>query len=280
MVSTLSEPRNKTDRHRGFSICRALAQRHPDHCLAVHTANPSFTKPTAKRSAMAFLKYKIAKLTKGKLPLLSFGYLPTELESRSKAKHPSTTHDPLYPYHPLGPTLHRLYSLRPQTLSFSLCDSPVGLLAALLDVIHTRVPAGSPLNSRSRSPFLSPVELEMQDNSLPRHERIHSGSTDRPHPMSPRDNDSEPKNYTWTPTEILNWTMMQWLPGPESSLRWLRQAHLDTTRPHWNDYCPVPLGISTFHAQNSNTMTPLMWGSTSWQIEWVRTTYPALQNED
>jgi hypothetical protein len=267
------------DGHRGFSICRALAQRHPDHCLAVHTANPSFAKPTVKRSAMAFLKYKIAKVTKGKLPLLSFGYLPTELESRSQAEHPSTTHESLYSDRQLGPTLHRLYSLRPQTLSFSLCDSPVGLLAALLDVIHTRVPAGSPLSSRSRSPFLSPVELEMQDNSLPRHERIHSGSTDRPYPMSPGGNDREAKNYTWTPTEILNWTMMQWLPGPESSLRWLRQAHLDTTSPHWSDYCSVPLGISTFQSRNSNTRTPLMWGSTSWQIEWVRTTHTALHSE-
>lgn len=279
MVSTPNQARCIAHSCRGFSICRALAQRHSNHCLAVHTANPSFAKPTAKRSAMAFLKYKIAKLTKGKLPLLSFGYLPTELESRPEAEYTSTPHDSLYSDRPLGPTLHRLYSLRPQTLSFSLCDSPVGLLAALLDVIHTRVLSGSPLSSRSRSPFLSPVELEMQDHSLPRHERIHSGSTERPHPMSPRDKEMEARNYTWTPTEILNWTMMQWLPGPESSLRWLRQAHLDTTASHWNDYCSVPLGISSFQARTSNTATPLMWGSSSWQIEWVRTTHASLEDE-
>jgi hypothetical protein len=207
---------------RGFSICRALALQHPKRCLAVHTANPSFVEPTAKQSAVAFIKYKIAKITKGKLPLLSFGYLPTELQSRPDGEHLSAIQNSLYSDRPLGLTLHRLYSLRPQTLSFSLCDSPVGLLAALLDVIHTRVPAGSPLSSRSRSPFLSPVELEMEDTngvqSVPRHERIHSGSTERIPPRSARQSEMEARNYIWTPTEILNWTMMQWLPGECSIL--------------------------------------------------------------
>jgi hypothetical protein len=205
-----------TDRRRGFSVCRALAQSHSKHCLAVHTANPSFKEPTAKRSATAFLKYRIARLTRGKLPLLSFGYLPTDFQSRLEDEQTSTAPNPLYLDRLLEPTLHHLYSLRPQTLSFSLCDSPVGLLAALLDVVHTRVPSSSPLSSRSRSPFLSPVELEMQESnhgpSALRHERIHSGSTERPH-QSPRQNELEARNYTWTPTEILNWTMMQWLPG-------------------------------------------------------------------
>jgi hypothetical protein len=206
--------------------------------------------------------------------LLNFGYVPSELQSRSEDEASSPSQASPYLDEPLGPALHRLYSLRPQTLSFSLCDSPVGLLAALLDVIHTRAPTTSPLSSRSRSPFLSPTELEMQgSNTYPRHERIHSGSTERPHPTSPRQSEMETKNYIWTPTEILNWTMMQWLPGPESSLRWLRQAHVDTTRPQWNDYCAVPLGISSFQAGKGSAATPLMWGSTLWQIGWVCTTW-------
>jgi hypothetical protein len=172
---------------------------------------------------MAFLKYKLAKLTKGKLPLLSFGYLPTELATRPENEQSSSNHNALYSDRPLGLTLHRLYSLRPQTLSFSLCDSPVGLLAALLDVIHTRVPAGSPLSSRSRSPFLSPVELEMQEG--PRYERIHSGSTERVPERNLEEMDA--RNYVWTPTEVLNWVMMQWLPGMYSILveicTWLTQ---------------------------------------------------------
>jgi hypothetical protein len=143
--------------------------------------------------------------------------VPNELQSQAKPEIASSNLNSLYSDRPLGTTLHRLYSLRPQTLSFSLCDSPVGLLAALLDVIHTRVPSGSPLTSRSRSPFLSPVELEMQDSnhgqSQPGHERVQSDSTERAHPMSPRQSEMDARNYTWSPTEILNWTMMQWLPG-------------------------------------------------------------------
>jgi hypothetical protein len=143
--------------------------------------------------------------------------VPNELQSQAKPEIASSNLNSLYSDRPLGTTLHRLYSLRPQTLSFSLCDSPVGLLAALLDVIHTRVPSGSPLTSRSRSPFLSPVELEMQDSnhgqSQPGHERVQSDSTELAHPMSPRQSEMDARNYTWSPTEILNWTMMQWLPG-------------------------------------------------------------------
>ncbi|KAH8731938.1 Alpha/Beta hydrolase protein [Phaeosphaeriaceae sp. PMI808] len=257
----------------GFSICRTLALWHPQHCLAVHTANPTFTEPTPKRGAMAFIKYRIAKLTLGKLPLLSFGYVPTELESFQDTKH-STSQDSTYANQPLGLTLHRLYSLRPQTLSYSLCDSPIGLLAALLDIIHTRVPLGPPLTSRSRSPFLSAVELGRLDEENAHirntHERGASDDTVRAFPLRPQQSELNTRGYTWTPTEILNWTMMQWLPGPESSLRWLRQAHLDTTAPRWNDYCAVPLGISSFHDRNSSQKTPLMWGASSWNVEWVK----------
>jgi hypothetical protein len=188
---------------------------HSDRCLAVHTANPTFREPTLKKNKKAWMKYQIAKMMKGKVPGLSFGYLPDELRVRGKQKGNDEVQnsDRL-----LGATLHQLYSLRPQTLSYSLCDSPVGLLAALLDVVHTRVPSGSPLTSRSRSPFLSPVELEMQEsNHVQSDERVHSGDVYQTHRMSTIQEEMETKNYTWTPTEILNWTMMQWLPGESIS---------------------------------------------------------------
>lgn len=180
---------------------------------------------------MSYLKYRIAKLTKAKIPLLSFGYVPTEVQAQSGTPPAEDEQDALQLHRPLGPTLHRLYALRPQTLAFSLCDSPVGLLAALLDVIHTRVPSLSPVTSRSRSPFLSPVELEMQHSSQVRtndtmgqmgmiseeDEDVLSVSTERPgDPLSRRQSDLESKSYTWSPTEILNFTMLQWLPGPEA----------------------------------------------------------------
>lgn len=210
--------------NRGFSICRALALQHPTSCLAVHTANPSFIEPTWRRNHLNFFKYRIAKLTRAKVPFLSFGYLPTELQRPSNDRGSSeVAEDSLDLHKPKGATLHRLYALRPQTLAFSLCDSPVGLLAALLDVIHTRIPSQSPLTSRSRSPFLSPIELEMQGSN--HHDDEERGS--RPsqssevhangHASGSRDMDIH--SYAWTATEILNFTMLQWLPGPEAVSR-------------------------------------------------------------
>jgi hypothetical protein len=46
-----------------------------------------------------------------------------------------------------------------------------------------------------------------------------SGGTERPRsPFSPRDAELNARAYTWSPTEVLNWTMLHWLPGPEGSL--------------------------------------------------------------
>jgi hypothetical protein len=171
---------------------------------------------------MRYFKYRVAKLTKAKVPLLSFGYMPSEVQapSQSMAEKHLAIQDGMYDGEPLGPTLHRLYSLRPQTLAFSLCDSPVGLLAALLDVIHTRDLPQRPLSSsRSRSPFLSPVELEMQggDEEQEEQDELRSTSTERPgDTTSPGRAEGDGRSYTWSPTEVLNFTMLQWLPGPEA----------------------------------------------------------------
>lgn len=175
---------------------------------------------------MGYLKYKLAKLTKAKIPLLSFGYLPTEVQAKP-AEPTEDIKDALQLHRPLGPALHQLYSLRPQTLAFSLCDSPVGLLAALLDVIHTREPSHEALTSRSVSPFLSLVELEMQEANRgyagvmvdiqEEDEEVCSTSTVRPaQTPGPGQGDAESRSYIWSPTEILNFTMLQWLPGPEA----------------------------------------------------------------
>jgi hypothetical protein len=118
-----------------------------------------------------------------------------------------------------GLALHRLYSLRPQTLAFSLCDSPVGLLAALLDVIHTRDIAPRPFSARPRSPFLSPIELEMQQSD---EEQVEPGEVPSASMLQSQDcttggkEEGGGKSYTWSPTEVLNFTMLQWLPGPEA----------------------------------------------------------------
>jgi hypothetical protein len=208
---------------RGFNICRALALGHAQNCVAVHTANPSFLEPTLKRCPMVYLKHRIARWTRARC--LSFGYTPSEVQDHPVPSVSTTPkHAASHDHNPVGPTLAPLYALRPQTLSFSLCDSPIGLLAGLLDVIHTRQPptSTSPVTSRSRSPFLSPVELEMEEAQgacAGNQDEIQPGPTRQATPpFSPRETELNARIYTWSPTEVLNWTMLQWLPGPESSL--------------------------------------------------------------
>lgn len=67
-------------RLRGFSICRALALQNPQYCLAVHTTNPSFVKPTYKRGPLVYAKYRIAQLTRAKIAFLSLATRPQKFK--------------------------------------------------------------------------------------------------------------------------------------------------------------------------------------------------------
>ena len=159
---------------------------------------------------LATAKYHIARLTRAQIPFLQFGYTPTDFAiEEAKASQPATDN-----------TFTRQFMERPQTLSYSLCDSPVGLLASMLDVIH-----------------------------------------------------SSSNTYSWTQTEILNWTMMQWLPGPEAGLRWLRQADREAREQCWTHWSATPLGISSFRAAGEGGVlgsVPPMWASAYQKLAWVR----------
>lgn len=269
-----SKPSNRS---RGFNICRAVAQNHSEHCAAIHTANPSFNKPFFRSNPLVFVKYQLARLTRAKIPSLSFGYVPSELHDAVEPgrKDTLTVQNLRHRVGQSGSTTALLYSHRPQTMAFSLCDSPVGLLAGLLDVIHTRASPPSPIASRSRSPFLSPSELELQESehaSAMQEDGLGSAARHPELPPSRRRADTNASHYTWSSTEILNWTMLQWLPGPEGGLRWLRQAHLESspTSRLSTTYCSVPLGISSFRGGHGDGRPPIMWGSASNQIAWVK----------
>jgi hypothetical protein len=251
---------------------------HADHCVAIHTANPSFAAPTMRRNPKTFVKYHIARLTKARINFLSFGYVPSELQEAAEngSENPVVACDVPYRAGLPESTLARLYSHRPQTVAFSLCDSPIGLLAGLLDVIHTRAPSQMSVTSRSRSPFLSPSELELQESQLlesSQADETQSATQQQEMPLSPRQSETNATYYTWSLTEILNWTMLQWLPGPEAGLRWLRRAHHDDspTSSLSTSYCSTPLGISCFRARNSHDpSSPIMWGRASNHIAWVK----------
>jgi pimeloyl-ACP methyl ester carboxylesterase len=173
---------------RGFDICRALAVKCPRRCRAVHTTNPVFDQPSLTRTPLAWLKWNMAKLTQTRLAALSFGYTSLDV---------SISQPTVQSLRPLGPTLHRLYSLRPQTLAFSLCDSPMGLLAGLLDTIHSRGLERPAVASRSRS--RSVCEQGMRGTGAG-HERVGSDETVMPEKCE--------QSEVWSAPDILNWTMM------------------------------------------------------------------------
>ncbi|KAF3009501.1 hypothetical protein E8E13_003695 [Curvularia kusanoi] len=109
----------------------------------------------------------------------------------------------------MGPILHQLLSVRPQTLAFSLCDSPVGLLAVLLDLLGVQG-TGPSLGARPRSPFLDPEELEQQDREYEAagHERVRSDDTVKASQNAVGPEGTQVNPQPWSPTDILNWTMM------------------------------------------------------------------------
>lgn len=187
----------------GFDVARALAMQEPRRVRAVFTWNPVFKKPTLRAKPMAWGKWQLARMTRARYARLSFGYTPAEVGGAAGGEAGKAR--------PLGPVMHQLFSLRPQTLAFSLCDSPVGLLAVLLDLVATQGPASS-LGVRPRSPFLDPGELEMQDREYEAagHERVRSGDTMKASQNGGRGAVESALNErrAWTPTDILNWTMM------------------------------------------------------------------------
>lgn len=112
---------------------------------------------------------------------------------------------------PLTPGTSKQTPKRPQTISFALCDSPVGLLACIVDAIDPPLQATTSTrpNPTSNSP---PTALQ----------------------QSP-----------WTPTALINWVMLYWLPGPEVALRWLNNSA--PMLPNlWITHSNVPLAISQF----------------------------------
>lgn len=102
----------------------------------------------------------------------------------------------------------------PQTLSYALCDSPVGLLAYIRQHLHTFS-----------------------------------------------------RTYPWSPTDILNWTMLHWLPGPEAGIRFHRESILDM-KDVLKRWSPTPLGISVF--AGSWRGPPPVWGACVQPLMWQR----------
>ena len=195
---------------RGFKVARLIALRHQTRCVAVHTTSPHIPHCSFRGNLLNYIRYRIAKLSKARISMLSFGYVANDFN------YPNP---PRNCHHPLG--LERQDCQRMQTLSYSLCDSPVGLLAYMIDVI-----------------------------------RQSYGS------------------YSWTTTDILNWTMLQWLPGPEAGLKWLKAASQEVSgKSWWRQWVATPLGISYFRPSfgtDFTTPSPPVWASNIFRLTWIR----------
>lgn len=135
---------------------------------------------------------------------------------------------------PLSPgSIEQQQRERPQTVSYALCDSPIGLLAYIVDAIrppqHNSPPA-------SRSASASP-----RPSSLP-----------------------DP----WSQTALISWTMLYWLPGPEVALRWLVNSG-PMIQNLWSTHSNVPLAISQFGDQHSPHSSPV-WAEAYHRMAMVR----------
>ncbi|KAF2769198.1 alpha/beta-hydrolase [Teratosphaeria nubilosa] len=95
----------------GFKICRMLAIGHSDSCVAIHTVNPDVPPPRP-----------------------SFGYGQENMMASSGMQSPALP-SPVAGS-PVLPGVFTHTTERPQTMSYALCDSPSGLLAYVLDLIH------------------------------------------------------------------------------------------------------------------------------------------------
>ena len=116
---------------------------------------------------------------------------------------------------------------RPQTMAYAFCDSPTGLLAYMVDMIRPRSAPTPTIRSSTQTRHV-PTMGEQLAIQTP-----------------------------WSPTVLIDWTMIHWLPGPEVALRWLvNSAALVPAL--WASYSPVPLAITQF-VETGSPSTPQTW---------------------
>ncbi|EMF11683.1 alpha/beta-hydrolase [Sphaerulina musiva SO2202] len=120
---------------------------------------------------------------------------------------------------------------RPQTVAYALCDSPTGLMAHVYDAISPSCPGENNNNN-------SPISTKSSSGGGGGDEDFH----DTP---------------CWTPTTLIDWCMLYWLPGPEVALRWLMNSAPMIPK-LWRSHCPVPLAISHFSDPHNTS------GGTQW----------------
>ncbi|GJC82080.1 putative epoxide hydrolase [Colletotrichum liriopes] len=108
-----------------WKLTNHLAVGYSGSCLGAHFINPSLAAPTLKEAPLEWVKWSIAKFFRA--PML--GYQSEDIRSLGQTElAPGRSANLSSP----GPAS----IVEPNTLSYALCDSPVGLLALVLKVIR------------------------------------------------------------------------------------------------------------------------------------------------
>ncbi|KAK1972849.1 epoxide hydrolase [Colletotrichum sublineola] len=107
-----------------WKLANHLAMYHFDSCLGAHFMSPLLSAPTLKEAPLEWMKWSIAKLFRAPF----FGYQSEDIRSLDQAEPAPEQSGPTAP----GPAS----VIEPNTPSYALCDSPVGLLALVLKILR------------------------------------------------------------------------------------------------------------------------------------------------
>ena len=225
----------------------ALSQ--PDSCIAIHTSNPEVPPPRYAICKPGWFRHLVAKLTTVfRSP--GYGYPTDDLTVSGLSLQQQAGLTP-----PLTPGSYQPGGARPQTIAHALTDSPSGLLGYIYDAIK-------PSRFGSSSPHSPLAHHSPQSHASPRSQ----GHSPQPLELSGLQN-------PWTPTALINWVMIYWLPGPEVALRWM--VNSSTLVPTlWASHSSVPLGISHFREPTmpggASGQTPPGWAEAYHRIAMIR----------
>lgn len=110
-----------------WKLTNHLATYYPASCLGSHFINPSLAPPSLKEAPLEWMKWSIAKLFQTPI----FGYQIEDFRSLDRVNSSHRASGTL-PSSQAGSAA----IIEPNTPSFALCDSPVGLLALVLKVVR------------------------------------------------------------------------------------------------------------------------------------------------
>lgn len=117
-----------------WKLSNYLAAHYSDSCLGFHIISPSLKPPKLRDSPAQWAKWKFASVTKRP----AFGYTSEDLAALKRTKPPRT---PWLKPPDIEPLDFDFNGFRePNTLSYALCDSPVGLLLFVLMLLRVMGP--------------------------------------------------------------------------------------------------------------------------------------------